>query len=141
MAAMHEAGVEPDPRWILQDLPEGLRGGQQAVRTFVTGGIVPTAILFNDDWVAMGGVYELARQGLKVPDDVSVIGYDNTAISEQLTPSLSSIDNREQQLMSLALGMLQERMNGLTSAPRQQVLPSYLAWRESCSRPATRALP
>lgn len=134
MAVMRQAGIEPDSRWVVQDIPEGLRGGQQAVRTFIASGVIPSAIIFNDDWVAMGGVYELARQGLRVPEHVSVVGYDNTAISEELTPSLCSIDNREQQIMATALQMLQERMNGVNVPPRQEILPSYLVWRESCTR-------
>lgn len=134
VAAMTEGGIEPEAGWVVQEVPEGLRGGQQAVRTYVAGGSVPTAIIFNDDWVAMGGVYELARHGLHVPNDVSVVGYDNTAISAELTPSLSSVDNREQDLMTRAMEMLKERIEGLALAPRQEIVPSHLVWRESCGR-------
>jgi len=132
MNAMHEEGIEPEANWIVQEVPDGLRGGQQAVRTYAAMRAMPTAILFNDDWVAMGGVYELARQGLSVPNDVSVVGYDNTAIATDLAPSLSSIDNQEQHLMSCALEMLQERISGLAGAPRQITVQSQLVGRESC---------
>lgn len=131
---LKQAGYEPDPRWILEDMPQGLRGGQRAIRTYMSSGILPTAILFNDDWLAMGGVYELARQGMRVPEDVSIVGYDNTAIAQELSPSLSSVDNQEQPLMERALAMLQERMEGLDEPPRQVILPSRLVWRESCAR-------
>lgn len=132
MDAMTEAGVEPEPHWIIQEVPDGLRGGQQAVRAYAASGSVPSAILFNDDWVAMGGAYELARQGLRIPTDVSVVGYDNTALSAELTPALSSIDNREQHLMDRAMAMLQERIGGLKEPSRQETAASRLVWRESC---------
>ncbi|MBN2713207.1 MAG: LacI family DNA-binding transcriptional regulator [Planctomycetes bacterium] len=132
-SALQDAGVEPDPNWVVRDVPLGLRGGQQAIRTYIATDSVPSAILFNDDWIAMGGVYELARHGLRTPDDVSVVGYDNSAISEELTPSLCSIDNAEQQLMARAMKMLEERIAGLKEPPRQETLPSRLVWRESCA--------
>ena len=134
LAAMKEAGIAVDDRWLVEDVPEGLRGGQQAVRTYVSRGSVPSAILFNDDWIAMGGVYELARQGIRVPEHVSVVGYDNSIISEEMSPPLASIDNREEHLMLRALAMLQERMGGLSVPPREEIVPSHLVWRESCAR-------
>lgn len=133
MAAMAEAGVEPDPQWIVQDVPDGLRGGQQAVRTYAANGSMPSAIIFNDDGVAFGGVYELARRGMMVPTDISVVGYDNSAMSAEQSPSLSSIDNQEQHLMDRALAMLQERIDGLDEPPRQETVDSRLVWRESCT--------
>jgi len=133
LAVLREAGIEPDARWVIQDVPEGLRGGQQAIRTYVATHSVPTAILFNDDWIAMGGAYELARQGIRIPQDVSIVGYDNTAISEDLQPSLTSVENHESQMMLRAIEMLQERIGGFDGPPRQIVLPSSLIWRESCA--------
>lgn len=131
---LRQAGYEADPRWVVEEMPQGLRGGQQAIRAYVDSGTLPTSILFNDDWLAMGGVYELARQGVRVPDDVSIVGYDNTVISQELSPSLSSIDNQEQAIMERALEMLQQRINGFAEPPRQATLQSRLIWRESCAR-------
>lgn len=133
VAAMAEAGIELKREWIVEDVPDGTRGGQQAVRTYAATGSFPSAIIFNDDGVAFGGVYELARRGLLVPTDVSVVGYDNTSGAAEQSPSLTSIDNQEQYLMDQSLAMLQERIDGLDEPPRQETVSSRLVWRESCS--------
>lgn len=139
LRTLQEAGITPRPGWVIEDAPVGIRGGQQAVKTYLAAGRPPSAILFHDDWAAMGGIYELARQGYGIPADVSVVGYDNTAIAEDLSPSLSSIDNREAEVIRQAFALLQERMDGVASPPRQRVVPSRLVWRESCARVASTA--
>jgi DNA-binding LacI/PurR family transcriptional regulator len=132
MDSMREGGIQPDPGWIIENVSEGMRGGQEAVRTYLRTGELPSAILFNDDWIAMGGAFELVRQGVRIPEDVSVVGYDNTAMSQELSPALSSVDNCENKLMTSAIEMLRERIDGLQGPARGVVVPSRLVWRASC---------
>jgi hypothetical protein len=134
MAGDHEVRSYDDALAFIAQV----RDGADLARR-IAAGRPPSAILFNDDWVALGGIYELARQGYRIPDDVSVVGYDNTAIAEDLSPSLSSIDNREGEVIRQAFAMLQERMDGVAGPPRQRSVPSRLVWRESCARVASTA--
>jgi DNA-binding LacI/PurR family transcriptional regulator len=52
----------------------------------------PTAVVCINDMTAAGAINYFLNNGIKVPDDISVFGFDNTLISEIITPSLSTID-------------------------------------------------
>ena len=66
-------------------------GGRQAARTLLASGFEPTAIVCEDDLMAAGALRELRERGLRVPQDVSVTGFDNIQLSEFCYPSLTTV--------------------------------------------------
>ena len=86
----------------------------------------PTAIFAANDVVAIGALERLAGLGLSVPDDVSVIGYDNTSLATQLRIGLSSIDQPREQMGQLAATLLRERFDGRTLAAKHVLLPTLV---------------
>ena len=52
----------------------------------------PTAISCIKDMMALGAIRALQRRGIRVPQDVSVLGFDNLALSEMITPALTTVD-------------------------------------------------
>jgi LacI family transcriptional regulator len=135
LRALEQAGLDHDPGLVVDDLPPALRGGQQAIKMFLASGQMPTAILLPNDMAAIGAAYELASHGYVIPRDVSLVGYDNTSWARDFTPSLTSIDNRETRLVELSLNFLRDRIQLRDKqAPRQEMVPSRLMWRESCAR-------
>lgn len=70
-----------------------------------------TAIFVGSDLIAMGVVRELRRQGRRVPDDVSVIGFDNIPMGEMSFPSLSTIDIPVSEMCQEAVHTLLRRIN------------------------------
>ncbi|MEP7046337.1 MAG: LacI family DNA-binding transcriptional regulator [Ilumatobacteraceae bacterium] len=90
----------------------------------------PTAIFAANDVVAIGALERLAGVGLSVPDDVSVIGYDNTSMATQLRIGLSSIDQPRERMGQLAAALLRERFDGRTLAAKH-ILPPTLVHRSS----------
>jgi LacI family transcriptional regulator len=71
-----------------QDGPEG---GRQAARELLASGFRPTAIVCVNDFMAIGVLRELRDQGLRVPQDVSVTGFDNIKLSEFSVPRLTTV--------------------------------------------------
>jgi DNA-binding LacI/PurR family transcriptional regulator len=67
------------------------QGGRQAVQQILREGFKPTAILCVNDFMAIGALTELHGQGLRVPEDVSVAGFDNISLSEHLSPALTTV--------------------------------------------------
>jgi DNA-binding LacI/PurR family transcriptional regulator len=67
-------------------------GGAQASRDLLGGGFVPTAIVCVNDYMAMGVLRELRAQGLSIPEDVSVTGFDNIEFSEFTNPALTTLN-------------------------------------------------
>jgi len=68
-----------------------VQSGYDAVSKILSNNTPPTAIFFANDTMAVGGIRCITDSGLRVPDDISVIGFDDIPISEMFIPSLSTI--------------------------------------------------
>ncbi|HEV2446812.1 MAG TPA: LacI family DNA-binding transcriptional regulator [Candidatus Sulfopaludibacter sp.] len=68
-----------------------LEGGRQATRLLLATGFQPTAIICVNDVTAVGALRELRERGLRVPQDVSVTGFDNVKLSEFCYPALTTV--------------------------------------------------
>ncbi|WP_132073449.1 LacI family DNA-binding transcriptional regulator [Sinorhizobium americanum] len=108
-------------------------GHQVVADLWSAGGPLPDGIFCGNDQIARGVVDALRERGVKVPEDVSVIGFDNWEIlAEQTRPPLTTIDmnlkelGREAGLMVLALA------EGLPAEPGLRKLPCKLVVRQSC---------
>jgi DNA-binding LacI/PurR family transcriptional regulator len=94
----------------------------------------PTAVFAANDVVAIGALERLAGVGLSIPDDVSVIGYDNISLAAQLRIGLSSIDQPRGEMGRLGAALLRERFDGRTLAAKHVLLPT-LVHRSSTAAP------
>ena len=68
-----------------------LEGGRQATRALLSSELQPTAIICVNDITAVGALRELRERGLRVPQDVSVTGFDNVKLSEFCCPALTTV--------------------------------------------------
>ena len=68
-----------------------LEGGRQATRALLNSGYSPTGIICVNDITAVGALRELRERGLRVPQDVSVTGFDNVKLSEFCYPALTTV--------------------------------------------------
>jgi DNA-binding LacI/PurR family transcriptional regulator len=68
-----------------------LEGGRQATRSLLASGYSPTAIICVNDITAVGALRELRERGIRVPQDVSVTGFDNVKLSEFCYPALTTV--------------------------------------------------
>jgi DNA-binding LacI/PurR family transcriptional regulator len=97
-----------------------------------------TAILCGNDTMALGVLRALAERGLRVPDDVSVVGFDDIPEASYYTPPLSTVRQDFGEVGRKALNVLVERMSGDSDAgPRVRVSPELIV-RQSAARPRDR---
>jgi LacI family transcriptional regulator len=68
-----------------------LEGGRQATRTLLSSGFAPTAIICVNDVTAVGALRELRERGIRVPQEISVTGFDNVQLSEFCYPALTTV--------------------------------------------------
>src|SRR6266404_1349832 len=68
-----------------------LEGGRQAARAVLASGFEPTAIICVNDVMAVGALRELRERGIRVPQDMSVTGFDNVKLSEFCFPALTTV--------------------------------------------------
>ncbi len=76
-----------------------------------SAGNLPTAIIALNDRIAIGAINRLREDGIRVPEDVSVVGYDNIAVAEHFFPTLTTVDHQTDRLMDLAVRGLLERLD------------------------------
>ncbi len=90
LALMRKHGHEVECSTVLNnDSPEG---GALAARQLLNSGFAPTAIICVNDYMAIGVLRELHNRGLRVPQDISVTGFDNIRLSEFVVPALTTVD-------------------------------------------------
>ena len=136
--ALAEAGIPLDPSFYRQGHFWPDTGLQQTLELFKLNE-PPTAIFAGNDQQAMG-VYEAARQlGIRIPDDLSVIGFDDVPTSQFMTPPLTTIHQplieMAQQAAQLAIDIRNGKIDPLGDVPRRIILPTSLVVRESTAPP------
>jgi LacI family transcriptional regulator len=77
---------------------DGPQGGQQATRQLLASGFRPTAIISASDYIALGVLRALREHRLRVPQELSVTGYDNITLSEFACPALTTLDVQTKQV-------------------------------------------
>lgn len=88
------------------------KSGYQATRRLLEEKPKPTAILTANDQMAFGAMYAAQEQGLHVPDDLAVIGFDNILLSSYFIPSLSTVEIPMYNLGTGAMKMLVNLISG-----------------------------
>src|SRR5688572_1723532 len=89
-SGLAEAGIEPDPRLELAGDFEQMTA-RDAVERFLSEGETFDAVFAASDAMALGAMSALRRAGLRVPDDVAIVGYDDSALALSAEPPLSSV--------------------------------------------------
>ncbi|MFW6456813.1 MAG: GntR family transcriptional regulator [Planctomycetota bacterium] len=92
----------------------------------------PTAIMTSTDSIALGVYQACYELGIEVPDDLSVVGYDNLPYSKSLLPPLTTIDQPKHDMGRKAGELLLDRMQGEEGESREVILDSELVERSSC---------
>jgi LacI family transcriptional regulator len=89
-AALAAAGVAPDPAIVIESNWE-VDGGREAGAALLQLADPPTAIFAFNDPLAIGAMQAVLARGLRVPEDVSIVGFDDTAECELVTPALTTV--------------------------------------------------
>jgi len=108
---MAENGLRPDLKLIVTG-GGLLEDGPRALRTLLDLADPPTAVLCYNDLAAIGLLAAAAAAGLHIPDDLSVIGYDNIPLSRFTIPPLTTVDQPKETLGRLAVMMCICALNG-----------------------------
>jgi LacI family transcriptional regulator len=97
-----------------------------------SGAELPQAIACANDQMAIGVLHALNRAGVRVPDEVAVVGFDDIPVVRHLTPALTSVRQPSRQLGAVAVEVLVGLVEGRPPASRDIVLPTELQIRGSC---------
>ncbi len=130
--AMQEAGLQVEPGWEVMGDFTAL-GGLTACRQLLAGGPHPTAIFAGSDEMAIGASHAVREAGLRVPDDISVIGIDNHELSEYF--DLSTIAQPAAELGRLGARVLLDALQSEAPPPPvETIVPTQLIARGTTAR-------
>jgi len=138
--ALREASIPIDTDLIISG-DYRFSSGEKAMRELLSIPHSPTAVFASNDMMALGAYKAVYNSGLKIPDDISIIGFDNIPLSQVMYPALTTIGQPIQEMAELAVNQLVERMKFqdqriklLEEEPnfRHVVLETELIIRNSC---------
>ena len=111
-------------------------GGKSGAAELMNSSAPPTAIFASNDLSAIGALDQLVNLGLRVPDDVSLVGFDNTALAAMSYVSLTTVNQPTSDLGQAAIDLVVQRLDGRTESTHF-VGPPTLVIRTSTAGPRT----
>jgi LacI family transcriptional regulator len=136
-----EAGLKPQEGRVAQGYYT-YRSGLEAAEQLLSASSRPTAIFASNDDMAAAAVAIAHRLKLEVPADVTIVGFDDTALATTVWPSLTTVRQPIADLartaVMLLVDMIRGRRDGLAPAPVHQMLDFTLIERDSTAPAATR---
>lgn len=129
--ALQEIGITVDQRLIQTG---GLEQGYEHVRRLLLLKDRPTAIFAANDINAIHGYKAIQEFNLKIPDDISVIGFDDIDLAKYAIPSLTTIRVYKEELGSIGVRILLQLIKGEITTPMKTVLPTKLIERDSVTQ-------
>lgn len=132
-AALRSAGIEPQDEWTILVPVYNLQYGREGTQRLLKAPRRPTAVVIAGDNLATGALQCLYEHHIRIPDDLSVISYDNTFASN-LIPPLTSVHQPLAEAASHAVALLLSQLDTPLADgqhPEHVVLPSHLVVRSS----------
>jgi LacI family transcriptional regulator len=124
---LEESGLKYHPEWTLDDrLDNGY-----SLTTWDFPQPMPTAFVCNCDEAAFRLIAELKRQGYRVPEDISVTGYDNYTVSDMCDPAITTVEVDLAEMAHTAVSLLLSRLQNPKKAPARYVIPGRVIVKQS----------
>ena len=116
---------------LVETCGPAIHDGYQAAQRLLLRRPRPTAIVVINDLLAIGVLHAVAEAGLRVPEDISIAGYDDIDPAPYLNPSLTTVKMHAEEMGRLAARLLFERMGSADHPPQHMVVPTLLIRRAS----------
>ncbi len=136
LVSMKELGLKPQERWILEG-DHTLEGGRDGMQALLKAKSRPTALMCSNDMTALGVLHALFAAGMKAPEDISVIGFDDIHMAEYMLPPLTSVRMSCMDLAKASVDALVGQLDGSPSLKTQRriEISTNLVVRRTTGRP------
>jgi DNA-binding LacI/PurR family transcriptional regulator len=131
--ALDAAGIPYDPSLVRVAAPWHRENGVAAMRQLMEDGVVFDSVFTLNDTLGLGALRAMGEAGMRVPEDVALIGFDNIDEARFSVPSMSSVNPGRDEIAEVAVRLLLERINekGEPGPPRQVLADYSVVGRES----------
>jgi LacI family transcriptional regulator len=142
MRALGQEQLSPDPALMIKPLQGSPRKGYREMQSLLAlpRNQWPTAVVAISDKTALGALDALKDAGLRVPDDMALVGFDDIAESAHVVPALTTVRLPMQEIGECAVRCLIKAMHGGQALPTKTVLYTELIVRESSGARAAMAI-
>lgn len=130
MEAFQAHGIGFDPVQDYRTVRFSYAGGYRGAEELISQNRGYTAIFCMADVMAMGAIRALTDQGLRVPEDVSVLGFDGLPIGEFIVPRLTTVSQSVEALAQRSVELLKQSIE-VSPVAVHEIVPARLQWRES----------
>ena len=131
-AALEDHGLAVRAPWCVES-GFGIEDGKSAMEAVLPMRGRPTALLCFNDLVAIGALYAARKSGLRIPEDMSIVGIDNIALSEFVFPGLTSVNLDAVRCGATAVNLIADVLEGRQPNRRVMLQPDLII-RDSCRR-------
>ena len=136
-AALRSAGIEPDRRLsATSGRRDSAESGAEGVELLLPAR--PTALFFYNDMAALGGLRALADRGVRVPEEVSVAGFDDIEVAALVTPPLTTMSQPRLEMGRMATEQLLAMLHGAAGGERLMTACTLVVRRSTGPAPAGR---
>lgn len=120
----------PYDKNLVVKVPQDLNAIEACVNDLLALDHPPSAILVSEDFLAIGAIKAITKKGYRIPEDICIIGFNNSIFCECATPTLTSVDNMVEVLCTRAIDTLTDVLDG-KNVPSKLVISSKLVERET----------
>lgn len=131
LEALSFAGIKPTKHCVIECQKVDLLGGREVAQHIIKSKHPTTALICENDWMAIGAIHEFANKGISVPKEMSVVGHDDVPICREFTPHLTTIQRSEEELVRSAIHLLLNRPGQTPFNAGEIFIPGKPFWRES----------
>jgi LacI family transcriptional regulator len=135
--SMRERGLVPDRR-LVREGTHTAEGGQKAMGDLVRLAKKPTAVVCSNDWTAIGALHAIHAAGLRVPEDISLVGFDDIPLASYTNPALTTVRMSAREVGATAFQALFRLIGEDHVEGDVYQVPTRLIVRASTARPRKR---
>lgn len=128
--ALREEGLDIREEYIVNQT-YSYRGGMRGIKQLFGQDDPPTAVFCISDIIAVGAIKELRKQGLSVPRDVAIVGFDNNSIAPMYEPSITTIAQPRYDIGKKTMEIMLQRIRGTGGNPSITTMEHELIIRDS----------
>lgn len=128
--ALNEANLTVNPQWIFLN-QHSIEDGKQVMQQILEMNERPTAIFTGSDEIAAGMMIEAKRNGLLIPEDIAIIGFDDQPLAEMLEPQLTTIRQPVDKMGELSMNVIIDILDNAQASQDDYELPIELIVRKT----------
>lgn len=131
---MNKLNLKISDGYIVNGINFDVSGGYSAMQELLKLKERPTAVFASGDKLAIGAINAIKDAGLSVPDDISIIGFDDIEVASYISPKLTTIRQDCNEIGRAAVDLLVEQINKKSKLKINKIIATKLVERDSCKK-------